>query len=681
MKQHRLARPLALALILAAGALAPPAQAQSEVVPQGNSDADRLAQDIRLLATNPRDVPTLIDAGVLSARLDDSAAAFAFFARAEAVEPSNPRIAAGRAVALVRTGRPGEALRLFQTAEAGGVAMRDFASDRGFAHDLIGQPLLAQADYRRALADAPDDETVRRLALSLGITGKSDEAGRLLDPLLRRNDRAAWRARAFVLAMNGDVAGAEHIATTMMPGALGQSMTPFFRRLAGLNPADRAFAVHFGELSPTPARIADARLAPAMPAYVPAPPAVAVAAATPRPTAATHATRSRSRSRGGEVAPVAAAPTAVQTAAPATTTPAAAAPVAVAARSIPTAPVQAPPPETNVTVPVHPGATPPVAVVAPTRAEAPSTLPGPTQLAAVAPRTVVTTLPPTARPAGISSAAAAPVTAPAPVPAPMPAAEPAPVPPATPEAAAPTAPGHPVQADGSLDSIVAGIAIPAEELEAVNRPVAVPAPVTPPTRARAEAAPERPVVTLRERPTREKPATRTREADPAEATARGGARKPDPHARPGHGAKADAADEKPGRNAKPDRNDKGDRADKGARGSKGDKPEKAEKPGSKPDPRHPGKGEPSRIWVQVAGGANENDLGKAWKAATAKAPGAFRGRAGWSTPLRATHRVLTGPFKTQAEAQAFVNGLRKQGVSAFVFTSDAGQKVSRLEEK
>ena len=103
MKQHRLARPLSLALILAAGALAPPAQAQaqaqsqSEVVPAGNSDADRLAQDIRLLATNPRDVPTLIDAGVLSARLDDSAAAFAFFARAEAVEPSNPRIAAGRA--------------------------------------------------------------------------------------------------------------------------------------------------------------------------------------------------------------------------------------------------------------------------------------------------------------------------------------------------------------------------------------------------------------------------------------------------------------------------------------------------------------------------------------------------------------------------------------------------------
>ena len=86
-------------------------------------------------------------------------------------------------------------------------------------------------------------------------------------------------------------------------------------------------------------------------------------------------------------------------------------------------------------------------------------------------------------------------------------------------------------------------------------------------------------------------------------------------------------------------------------------------------------------WVQVAGGANPGDLGKAWKATTAKAPGAFRGRTGWSTPLRATHRVLTGPFKTQAEAQAFVNGLRKQGVSAFVFTSDAGQKVSRLEEK
>jgi SPOR domain len=60
---------------------------------------------------------------------------------------------------------------------------------------------------------------------------------------------------------------------------------------------------------------------------------------------------------------------------------------------------------------------------------------------------------------------------------------------------------------------------------------------------------------------------------------------------------------------------------------------------------------------------------------------ALSGRQGYSTPLRATNRVVTGPFKTNEEAQAFVNTLGKQGVSAFTFTSMAGQKVTRLPPK
>ena len=81
---------------------------------------------------------------------------------------------------------------------------------------------------------------------------------------------------------------------------------------------------------------------------------------------------------------------------------------------------------------------------------------------------------------------------------------------------------------------------------------------------------------------------------------------------------------------------------------------------------------PARIWVQVAGGANEGDLPKAWAKVKAKAPTVFGARSGWTTPLRATNRVLAGPFKTDAEARAFVNQLAKEGVSAFAFTSDAG---------
>lgn len=89
------------------------------------------------------------------------------------------------------------------------------------------------------------------------------------------------------------------------------------------------------------------------------------------------------------------------------------------------------------------------------------------------------------------------------------------------------------------------------------------------------------------------------------------------------------------------------------------------------------KSDPPRIWVQVSGGANESDLPKAWNAVKGKAA-ALNGRQAYSTPLRATNRVVTGPFKTDAEARAFVNQLAKQGVSAFPFTSAKGQTMKPL---
>jgi hypothetical protein len=96
------------------------------------------------------------------------------------------------------------------------------------------------------------------------------------------------------------------------------------------------------------------------------------------------------------------------------------------------------------------------------------------------------------------------------------------------------------------------------------------------------------------------------------------------------------------------------------------------------DERKAARANPERIWVQVAGGASGNDLPKAWAAAKAKAPDAFAHRTAYTTPLRATNRVLAGPFKTDADARKFVNQLAKKGVSAFTFTSDKGQTVSKL---
>lgn len=91
--------------------------------------------------------------------------------------------------------------------------------------------------------------------------------------------------------------------------------------------------------------------------------------------------------------------------------------------------------------------------------------------------------------------------------------------------------------------------------------------------------------------------------------------------------------------------------------------------------------EPSRVWVQVAGGANVGDLPKQWTKIRAKATKAFGGKSAWTTPLRATNRLLTGPFKSEDEAQRFVNDLAKDDISGFVFVSEAGQKISKLPAK
>ncbi|MEP9360148.1 tetratricopeptide repeat protein [Sphingomonas sp. KR3-1] len=627
MNRIRFIGAAALALVAAQAA---PALAQSEVVAQANPDADRLANDIRALASDPRDVRMLLDAGMTSARLGDTSAALAFFQRAEAIAPGDPRISAGRGMALVRLERPGEALHLFQTAEARGVDVRDYASDRGFAYDLLGQPALAQRDYKLALSGGDrDDETVRRYALSLGIAGDREEAMRVLEPLLRRSDRAAWRARAFILAMNGDTAGAEKIAASMMPGTMGQALSPFFRRLAGLGPADRAFAVHFGELSPTQARLADARLAPELPRYVPAPPrpvqlAAAQPVAAPMATAGKDRRSRKDRERDQKLA------------------------MAAAVRP---APAPAPEPDDNLPPPPR-FVLPPTPIVqpipAPKRDEEPVEVaerpaPAPVRPAPVRPVPVR----PTPTPAPVHAVAMPSRPAPEPAqPVVLARSEPV-VQPVRPAPRPEPAPAKVGQEDSALAAIVGGITIPAEELATVTapppeEPVAAPAPV--------RVAEAKPV------PAKPKPEPAAAKPDPKKPDPKA---KLDPKAKPDPKAKADPK-------AKPDAED----------GKKGKLDPKAKKPDpKKPDPA---KADLARVWVQVAGGANEDSLAKAWKAVVAKAPAALKGKAAWTTPLRATNRVLTGPFKTSAEAQAFVNTLGKAGVSGFVFTSEAGQKVTKL---
>lgn len=697
---------LASAALLAASA--PAALLAQEVVQAlpGTTDADRLAEQMRALASNPRDINALIAAADLSLSLGDLSGAASLYARAEMVSARDPRIKAGEGAILVRSERPGEALRYFSQAEAAGYDPRGFAADRGLAYDLIGQQERAQRDYRLALKARPDDEIVKRYALSLGISGKRDAALEQLDPLLRKSDRSAWRIRAFVLAMGGDQAGAEKIATTMLPPGMAQGLQPFFQRLPSLTAADRAFAVHFGEVHATPERIADARLAPMLPQL--APEAQPVALAAVQPVTSDRKDRNRRgrdrRDRNAGVAlasndaaqPAALRPGRQSVAAPvagpsyqnATAALARVQPLPAETRSAPvtlasSAPFVAPPSAsvvvpTTISVANRPGEAARAANLASAAASISATsapiateVPARTRVAAApvapvpvpdaqTPRSVASTgiapgftTSPT-QPAVETAAAvvSAPVIASAP---PASVAASVAVPPARPApatvepaAAAPafTAPPSRAEADSVLARIVAGLSIPASELGVAEpvKPVSVVVAAGPPPETAA-----RVIAEARAKEERDAAAEKALVAKTA--------------------ADKRAADRKAA-------------ADKKALAAKkvADEKKLAEAKAAAEE-KKAARANPARVWVQVAGGAYAGDLPKAYAAVKAKAPAVFGSRGGWSTPLRATNRVLTGPFKTDAEARAFVNQLAREGVSAFTFTSDAGQAVTKLPAK
>lgn len=204
-----------------------------------------LRRNLTALAQNPRSVAALNGAGRAALEMGDADAALSFFARAADAEPGNARARAGMASALVRLERAGDAIPLFAQAISLGAPEVEIAADRGLAWDSLGQPARAQADYALSLRREDDPEVRRRMALSLAISGRREEALQVIEGQLRNRDRAAWRTQAFILALTGDSAGAGETARNMMPGG-ADALAPFFARLSALSPSQKALAVHFG---------------------------------------------------------------------------------------------------------------------------------------------------------------------------------------------------------------------------------------------------------------------------------------------------------------------------------------------------------------------------------------------------------------------------------------------------
>jgi tetratricopeptide (TPR) repeat protein len=658
----------AFAAIPAAAQVQPYGQ---QYAPYKEDAGTALNRHLRTLADQPRNLSALTGAGKAALQLGDPQAALTFFARAEEIAPRDGRVKAGMGSAFLAMEQPIPAMKFFDEAMALGVPEAEFSGDRGLAFDLAGNPRRAQADYTMALRREEDPEVRRRLALSLAISGNRNQALATIDDQLRRQDRAAWRTRAFILALSGDVAEATRTTETVMP-AMASQLTPFYAKLASLNPAQRAAAVHFGHM-PTGAS-AGTQYA-GIPQYPqPVPPAVqqsvpqaapltSARQQTPTPTRQqrTQPVRERydpfdrygrrSRRSAEQSAKTATAPQRqVPAATPAIHPPQQ--PVAIAQAQ--PQPVQPQPVQTEVQRPVS---GPP--------ADAPANLPQ--QQPATSPPAVVAQQLPAAEVRPVISQPAAPgfsVRLPPPeqaaptaiVPVEIAAStvsEPASTSTATttnaPAAASNERPAAPAADFADIAAAIAKLpsdSLPASATATERAPIAL---------AQLEPKPAPKAVAPRQEP-KTKPPAETKKEEQAKKEA----------------PKKEAPAKK---EAEKKESEKKEPAKKEALTKKEEAAKKADA-AKKAEPVKPK--EPSRIWVQVAGGADKNALPREYARLKDRAGKLLTGQSAWTTPLRFTNRLLVGPFKSEKEAQELVNELNKVGFSAFTWTSPAGQEIEKL---
>lgn len=680
--------------------VSPPQTLSTEADP-----AAQLSENLKALARDPYNVDALLQAGQGALAIGDANAAFGFFARAEELSPQNWRAKTGLGSSLTMLEKSREALRVFDEALALGAPEQELVADRGLAHDLEGDGKKAQRDYLTALRLRPTDEVTRRLALSLGIAGEKEAALARLDPLVRKNDQGAWRARAFILAMNGDAPGAERIVRMVAPADTAASMLGFMQRLTSLGAAAKAHAVHFGTL---PATSSNSAVLLAEDSFQPLDAGAAVklavtetdrrastangeassAADTRRtgragrdPQLASLAARGRSAAGiapSGMAAPLAGGE---QTSANIASTPAASASgPALSMGQAPAARFEVPPAPARASTAA--GANRASAPVAAPRASA-SNAP-PIVSAQAAPNRVpapVSALP--SGPSASPSAASASSAAPPPVSAPGVSSTPAVQVASLPASSAPQM-QLPATATGTVYSS------PAQPGTSAELPAAMPAPqpaaAAPVVVAQANApVPEMPASTASAQPLVDpEPSVQSAAVTPAPQSLPMADQPPAPAVRLTLGEIVNTLELEPESapvalpdaarlNALRVAAQRKAAAEEKARAEKAAQERKAAEEAAK------ARRNPARLWVQIATGRNTAGLPGTWRSLKSQAPKALGDQKPWSVPYLQTNRLLVGPMRSSKAARDLVKDLASEGVKAMVFNSEAGQEIERVD--
>ena len=247
-------RNILLAACLSAAWVGAPSASAQTVSAETQDPNKVLAAALARLGRNSRDIEALQMAGDAALALGDVQAAIGFLSRADRLAPYNPNVMASLASARLRAQDPVTAIGLFEDAAKAGSLNGEQIADRGLAYDLVSDNVTAQHYYREALAAGAGDEAVRRLALSLAIMGDRKAVETVLAPLLQKQDRSAWRIRAFSYAILGREEEAVSIVNSTMPAEMASAMAPYLRYMRKLTPAQQAAAANLG-FFPQPSQV------------------------------------------------------------------------------------------------------------------------------------------------------------------------------------------------------------------------------------------------------------------------------------------------------------------------------------------------------------------------------------------------------------------------------------------
>ena len=245
--RNPLAAPFAFLVLATLPVVPAAAQVSREVVQElPPPEQDDLNDALRRLGRNANDTDAQIDAGLAWLALGDANSAGGYLRQARLVRPNDSRVLAGLAAIATRSSKPVEALSLFEQAERYGSVPASLFADRGLAYDLVGDNARAQAAYRLALSQGEDSQITRQLAISQAIGGDLTASEATLLPLLQAGDRPAFRSRAFVLAIHGDLDEAMSIADVILSPATARQLRPYLDAMPRLTRAQQAAAANLG---------------------------------------------------------------------------------------------------------------------------------------------------------------------------------------------------------------------------------------------------------------------------------------------------------------------------------------------------------------------------------------------------------------------------------------------------